>query len=59
MWLASSEADFLSGKWVWVNWDVDELKARKEEILTTDLLDTKLGGVSFVGWKGGENMRDI
>jgi hypothetical protein len=54
LWLVSPEADFLRSKFVWVNWDADELKARKEEILTTDLLDTKLGGVSFVGWKLGE-----
>jgi hypothetical protein len=42
---------------VWVNWNVDELKARTEEILTTDLLDTKLGGVSFAGFNG--NVRNI
>ncbi|KAI1869944.1 uncharacterized protein JN550_005534 [Neoarthrinium moseri] len=52
VWLHSREAEFLRGKFVWVNWDVDELKARKEEIINTDLLDTKLGGLSFVGWKG-------
>lgn len=51
-WLASPEASFLRGKYVWVNWDIDELKARKEEILSTDLLDIKLGGVSFIGWGG-------
>ena len=39
---------------MWVNWDVDELIARKEEITSTDLLDTKLGGVSFAGWEMGE-----
>ncbi|KAF4987225.1 hypothetical protein FDECE_15536 [Fusarium decemcellulare] len=49
VWLRSPEADFLRGKFVWVNWDVDELKARREEIMSTDLLDTKLGGVSFEG----------
>ncbi|SPO04713.1 related to reductase [Cephalotrichum gorgonifer] len=59
LWLVSSEADFLRSKFVWVNWDVDELKARREEILTTDLLDTKLGGVSFVGWKGSQRLGDI
>ncbi|KAH8901152.1 NAD(P)-binding protein [Thozetella sp. PMI_491] len=50
LWLVSPEAKFLRGKFVWANWDVDELKARKEEILSTDLLDFKLGGLSFVGW---------
>jgi hypothetical protein len=33
--------------------DVNELKAMKEEILSTDLLDVKLGGVSFTGWSWG------
>ena len=33
--------------------DVDELKAMKEEILSSDLLDVKLGGVSFNGWSWG------
>ncbi|RYP69138.1 hypothetical protein DL771_006232 [Monosporascus sp. 5C6A] len=51
LWLASPEAAFLRGKFVWVNWDIDELKARKEEIQSTDLLNTKLGGLSFVGWE--------
>ncbi|KAH8649288.1 hypothetical protein BX600DRAFT_490094 [Xylariales sp. PMI_506] len=59
LWLVSAEADFLRGKFVWVNWDVDELKARKEEILTTDLLDTKLGGVSFTGWRGFQRAGEV
>ncbi|CZR69610.1 related to peroxisomal short-chain alcohol dehydrogenase [Phialocephala subalpina] len=33
VWLASPEAEFLNGRYVYVNWDVDELKAKKEEIL--------------------------
>jgi NAD(P)-dependent dehydrogenase (short-subunit alcohol dehydrogenase family) len=32
VWLASSEAVFLKGKFVWSNWDVEELKERKSEI---------------------------
>jgi hypothetical protein len=52
VWLHSSEADFLRGKFVWVNWDVNELKERREEIMNTDLLNTKLGGISFVDWQG-------
>jgi len=32
VWLASPEASFLSGKLVWANWDVEELKAKAEEI---------------------------
>ena len=54
VWLCSPEAAFLRGKFVWVNWDVEELVASKEEILSTDILDTKLGGVSFTGFKMGD-----
>lgn len=50
VWLVSPEARFLKSKYVWSNWDVNELKARKEEILETELLDIKLGGLSFRGW---------
>jgi NAD(P)-dependent dehydrogenase (short-subunit alcohol dehydrogenase family) len=32
VWLASPEAVFLKGKFMWSNWDVDELKERKSEI---------------------------
>lgn len=45
VWLASPEAKFLRGKFVWVNWDVDELKARAEEIARSKLLTTSLEGV--------------
>ena len=29
VWIVSPEADFLRGKFVWSNWDVEELKAKK------------------------------
>ncbi|PWY96632.1 putative NADP(+)-dependent dehydrogenase [Aspergillus sclerotioniger CBS 115572] len=32
VWLASPEAAFLNGRQVWANWDVEELKAKGEEI---------------------------
>lgn len=32
VWLASPEAEFLRNKFVWCNWDAEELVARKEEI---------------------------
>lgn len=32
VWLCSPEADFLRGKFLWSNWDVEELKAKKEAI---------------------------
>jgi hypothetical protein len=31
-WVASPEAAFLKGKFVWANWDVEELIAKKEEL---------------------------
>lgn len=33
VWLATEKAEFLNGKYVSVNWDVEELMRRKEEIL--------------------------
>lgn len=44
VWLASGEADFLSGRFVWAQWDVDELIGLEEKIqknpgfLTTGLV---------------------
>ncbi|KAI9788355.1 MAG: hypothetical protein M1816_006958 [Peltula sp. TS41687] len=45
VWLASGHADFLKGKYIWANWDVDELKQREKEI-TADpsMLSLCLGG---------------
>ncbi|KAI5455816.1 hypothetical protein BGZ63DRAFT_397975 [Mariannaea sp. PMI_226] len=43
-WLASEEASFLAGRLVWVNWDIDELLARKVEILEQNLFKTALSG---------------
>ncbi|KAJ1562966.1 hypothetical protein HK405_005105 [Cladochytrium tenue] len=45
VWLASQEANFLKGKFVWCNWDVDELKTRAEEIRTGTILN-----IGLVGW---------
>ncbi|KAF1969124.1 NAD(P)-binding protein [Bimuria novae-zelandiae CBS 107.79] len=46
VWLASPEADFLKGKFVWSNWDAEELVARKEEILADkSLLTWMVNGV--------------
>ncbi|KAI0890642.1 uncharacterized protein GGS22DRAFT_194575 [Annulohypoxylon maeteangense] len=33
VWMASPEATFLRGRCAWANWDVDELKAKKDKIL--------------------------
>lgn len=42
VWLASPEARFLKNKFVWSNWDVDELKRRAEEIQNSNLLTMPL-----------------
>lgn len=47
LWLTSPEADFMKGRFAWVNWDIDELKAKKEEILEKDLLKYTLGGFGY------------
>ncbi|EHK44579.1 uncharacterized protein TrAtP1_009138 [Trichoderma atroviride] len=45
VWLVSPEAEFLKGKFVWVNWDVNELKAHSKEIEGSMLLKVVLNGV--------------
>jgi hypothetical protein len=42
VWATTEEAKFLAGRFAWVNWDVDELVARKSEILEKGLLRTSL-----------------
>lgn len=46
VWAASKEARFLSGKFVWTNWDVDELKAAASVIEGSNKYTTGL-----VGWQ--------
>lgn len=48
VWAASPEAAFLKGKLVWVNWDVDEMLERKEEIEKGNFLTLGLEGFSDV-----------
>ena len=38
VWLASREAAFLAGRFIWANWDMNELKARAEEIQSSRYL---------------------
>lgn len=45
VWVTSAEGEFLKGKFLWVNWDVEELKARKDEFRNPNKLVTGL-----VGW---------
>lgn len=40
VWLASPEAKFLAGKFVWAQWDVDELVSLKERLATNPALLT-------------------
>ncbi|KAK4496639.1 hypothetical protein PRZ48_012621 [Zasmidium cellare] len=49
VWLASPEAQFLKGKFLWTNWDVDELKARAKQIGSGKELN-----IDLVGWPWGE-----
>lgn len=32
VWLASPEAEFLNGRYVWAAWDVDEMIAMKDKV---------------------------
>ncbi|EXJ53553.1 uncharacterized protein A1O5_13224 [Cladophialophora psammophila CBS 110553] len=41
---AETEANFLKGRFVWGNWDVDELSERREEVVRGDLLKVELKG---------------
>jgi len=45
VWVASPEADFLNGKYLWANWDVDELLAKKSEVVGTSQLTIGLIGL--------------
>ena len=44
VYLATSNAAFLSGRFVWVNWDIRKLEAYKDEIVSRDLLRTAMSG---------------
>jgi NAD(P)-dependent dehydrogenase (short-subunit alcohol dehydrogenase family) len=48
VWLACPEARFLKGKFLWANWDVDELVERKGEIEGTPFLSLGMQGWPFV-----------
>ena len=55
MWAVSQEANFLHGKYLWSNWDVDELKSRKLELEKDYQLTITMNGWPFVYGGGGEN----
>jgi hypothetical protein len=46
VWLATPEAAFLKGRYLWANWDVEELKSRKAEIVADHTLFT----IALGGW---------
>lgn len=50
LWLASPEARFLKGKFIWCNWDIEELKARAEELRDGTELN-----IALVGWPFGSS----
>jgi hypothetical protein len=55
VWLASSNADFLRGRLLWANWDVEEMKQREQEIVEKNLLTIALSGLEsgeYLGLKG-------
>lgn len=45
VWLCSEEAKFLRGRFVWANWDVEQLKAKKAEVEGSLLLTA-----NCIGW---------
>ncbi|KAL4986838.1 hypothetical protein BDW68DRAFT_197814 [Aspergillus falconensis] len=47
VWLTSKHASFLDGRFVYANWDVDELQARAEEIKSGILLTPGIYGWPF------------
>lgn len=48
LWFSRPEAKFLSGRMVWANWDVEELKGKEEGIASKDLLSHVWNGFPFV-----------
>lgn len=47
VWLTSPEASFLNGRYVYANWDINELKARAEEVQSGILLTAGISGWPF------------
>ncbi|KAH7031700.1 uncharacterized protein B0I36DRAFT_241968 [Microdochium trichocladiopsis] len=45
-WLATDDAAFLNGRFVWAEWDIEELKGRRKDIEDGDLLLTTIDGFS-------------
>lgn len=54
MWAASDEAKPFRGKYLWVNWDVPELLARKDELTKPNQLSITMNGWPFPHSSGAE-----
>ncbi|ETS01019.1 hypothetical protein M419DRAFT_9674 [Trichoderma reesei RUT C-30] len=50
-WLGSEKASFLAGRFVWANWDRDELLARQQETVDHNLYKTAVSGVETQPWR--------
>jgi hypothetical protein len=48
VWTASEEAAFTKGKFIWCNWDVDELKQMAPKITSSPFLTLGLEGWPFM-----------
>ncbi len=46
VWSVSQDAAFLKGKLIWCNWDVDELKAKKDRIVS----EPGYLNLGMIGW---------
>lgn len=49
VWACSPEAEFIKGKFVWVHWDVDELKKVLETTDDKQLLTLSINGMANWG----------
>jgi hypothetical protein len=47
VWVTLPEAQFLDGKFVWANWDVQELKAKAESIAAGTQMTAGIDGWPF------------
>ena len=47
VWVSTPDAAFLNGKFVTANWDVEQLAARKDEIVGGDILTCVVKGWPF------------
>ena len=58
VWLATDSASFMSGRYMSMNWDINELLARKDEIVEKDLLKLQLSGEMAPATLGNEGVFD-